>query len=194
MLKLLPMYSEARDSASMSSDPTEPHLSTALTVARSHELASQAHETTATTAHLGLHVHLQGHLRGRGHGALLAPGRIALRTLLIEQLTRLRHRHADELVLPAALLLPTPRAASELLERLHRRGGAHALRARAAAPAALVAVDLLVRLDHALLVEVLVGELLLVAGELAQHGAEEVGVAAVAGVVLGVAQRAVEVV
>ena len=85
---------------------------------------------------------------------------IPLTTLLIEQLARLAHGHADELVLASTSSSSTAR---KHLESLHRGSIADGLAAVPAPTAGLVPVHALVRADHALLVHVALREAGLVA-------------------------------
>lgn len=86
---------------------------------------------------------------------------LPLRLLLLKHLLRLRHRQPYERILIHPALLPLRRT-REHLERLHRRPRADG--GRVVAPLAVAAVvERLVRVDHFLLVDVVViGEAVLV--------------------------------
>lgn len=188
----------------------------------SQEFTRHAHQAThpPAPAPTAAHVHLQRHLARLGDGALLAGPllQVALAGLLIEELTRLRHGHADELVLPPAPALPlatgphartattapahhtsssssTATAAREHLQRLHRRPRPDRLAAMPR-PALLLpapaAVHGLMRTDRRALVDALSAVRLVIALQMA-HGVLEQGrVAGAAGVQLRVRRGAAE--
>jgi hypothetical protein len=100
---------------------------------------------------------------------------LALATLLIEQLSRLRHSKADEFVLATRSLLAT--TAVEHLECLHGRGSADVIRGSLVVAILLVAIKLLVLLDRVVFVDVFILNLVLVASEQTERRAEQVRVA-----------------
>ena len=125
---------------------------------QTHESASTSKATATTTSALALRIHLQSILSCFVDDLLLAASSRDVTALLIKQLACLSHRHAHEFVLTAT----TGRSTTEHLERLHGSASTQCI-GRVSLTAASRVVDLLVRIDHLRLIDVLILELLLLA-------------------------------